>query len=213
MRAISIPRLVAFRPFQLQGPSVRLLQPRLTRALSGSLPDTSPAQERDSKPYNEDDFDLARTWQTEYDVKKKLAKLPPHIGVVSFSRSSGPGGQNVNKVNSKATLRVPLDKLEPHIPRVFLEALKKKGSRYLTDGKDMVISSDSSRSQLTNTKACWEKLYDAIIKSYQVPGKTSPEKKEHVKRLIEASEAKARDWRSKASKKKAERRGGPVGTW
>ncbi|EGX47358.1 hypothetical protein AOL_s00083g451 [Orbilia oligospora ATCC 24927] len=77
----------------------------------------------------------------------------------------------------------------------------------------MVISSDSCRSQSTNTKDCWEKLYRAVIRSAQVPGKTSLEKKERVKKLIEKSEAVTRDWKYKLAKKKANRRGGPVGEW
>ncbi|TGJ74476.1 hypothetical protein EYR41_001480 [Orbilia oligospora] len=176
-------------------------------------PSTHDDRQHGDRQYDENDLDWARNWIAEGDVKKKLAKFPPSIGVITFSRSSGPGGQNVNKVNSKATLRVPLEKLEPHIPRIFFGALKRKGSKYLTDGGDMVISSDSCRSQSTNTKDCWEKLYRAVIRSAQVPGKTSLEKKERVKKLIEKSKAVTRDWKYKLAKKKANRRGGPVGEW
>lgn len=35
-------------------------------------------------------------------------KIPPEMLMTNFSRSSGPGGQNVNKVNSKADVRVSL---------------------------------------------------------------------------------------------------------
>ncbi|RVD84543.1 uncharacterized protein DFL_006289 [Arthrobotrys flagrans] len=173
---------------------------------------SSSQQEKDDK-YDEEDLDWARSWISEANVNKKIAKLPPSIGVITFSRSSGPGGQNVNKVNSKATLRVPLDKLGLHIPRVFFEALKSKGSKYLTDGGDMVISSDSCRSQLTNTKDCWAKLYQAVINSVRIPGKTSQGQRKRVKRLMQISDAKTRDLKSKLSKRKADRRGGPVGEW
>ncbi|KAK6520461.1 hypothetical protein TWF506_000715 [Arthrobotrys conoides] len=216
-------RRLAFQPFR---PQMRMqtfqessisFQPISARAYfkSFTLPPSSKEESEDGPQYGERerDLDWARKWVSEGIIKKKLARFPPSIGEITFSRSSGPGGQNVNKVNSKATLRVPLDKLGPHIPRVFLEALKTNGSKYLTDGGDMVISSDSCRSQLTNTKNCWEKLYRAVIKSTCLPGKTSPEQKERVKKLIRISDAKTRDWKSKLAKKKENRRGKSVGEW
>ncbi|KAK6527929.1 hypothetical protein TWF281_009190 [Arthrobotrys megalospora] len=135
--------------------------------------------------------------------------------MISTGRGTGfasPGGQNVNKVSTKATLRVPLAALEPHIPKVFMEALVENKPKYLTDTGDLVISSDSSRSQLTNTKACWEKLYQAVINSKKLPGITSPEKKERVKKLEWVSNENRLKSKDKISKKKAGRRG-PVGEW
>ena len=41
----------------------------------------------------------------------------------SFARSSGPGGQNVNKVSSKAILRVGLDDLRAVLPPWAIERL------------------------------------------------------------------------------------------
>lgn len=41
------------------------------------------------------DLELARTWLKAFESGVK--SIPRHVGQVSFSRSSGPGGQNVNK--------------------------------------------------------------------------------------------------------------------
>ncbi|PSR74260.1 hypothetical protein PHLCEN_2v10004 [Hermanssonia centrifuga] len=61
----------------------------------------------------------ARTWVDEFrhqNISKQLVEF-------TFSRSSGPGGQNVNKVNTKATLRCPLT--SEWIPLWARETLKK----------------------------------------------------------------------------------------
>ncbi|EEB96609.1 hypothetical protein MPER_04231, partial [Moniliophthora perniciosa FA553] len=48
-----------------------------------------------------EDSSKARAWINQFKDKS----IPRNIVELSFSRSSGPGGQNVNKVNTKATLR------------------------------------------------------------------------------------------------------------
>jgi len=44
--------------------------------------------------------------------KSKIVESIAQHAQITFSRSSGPGGQNVNKVNTKVTLAIPLDKIE-----------------------------------------------------------------------------------------------------
>ncbi|OZC09415.1 hypothetical protein X798_03576 [Onchocerca flexuosa] len=74
-----------------------------------------------------------------------------------FMRSSGPGGQNVNMVNTKCQIRFNLsdaDWLSPEIKKVF----RKRFVRLLTKQYDVVISSDKSRIQTENQEDCFEKL-------------------------------------------------------
>ena len=79
----------------------------------------------------------------------------------SYARSSGPGGQNVNKVNSKAMLRwvVPGDFLPP----APMNRFRKLAQRYFTSDGEVVIQSQQFRDQVQNISNCREKLKTLII--------------------------------------------------
>lgn len=75
----------------------------------------------------------------------------------TFARSSGPGGQNVNKVNSKALLRWPIG-ASPSLPEAVRgRFLQKHGNRVTNEG-DLLISSQRYRDQGRNVEDCLEKL-------------------------------------------------------
>lgn len=70
---------------------LRLLQP--FRRFSSSVPKTAPGSIASTTRSADLDFELARQWLKSLDCRT----IPRHLGQISFSRSSGPGGQNVNK--------------------------------------------------------------------------------------------------------------------
>ncbi len=79
----------------------------------------------------------------------------------SFARSGGPGGQNVNKVASKAVLRwnvVQSPSLPEEVKARFLAAQK---WRITTEG-DLVLSSQRYRDQERNRQDCLDKLADLV---------------------------------------------------
>ncbi|VDK65207.1 unnamed protein product [Onchocerca ochengi] len=79
-----------------------------------------------------------------------------------FMRSSGPGGQNVNMLNTKCQIRFNLsdaDWLSPEIQKVF----RKRFVRLITKQYDVVISSDKSRIQAENQEDCFEKLRAMLL--------------------------------------------------
>lgn len=82
----------------------------------------------------------------------------------SFARSSGPGGQNVNKVNSKAEIRFALYSASWILPEVR-EKMKIFGSRYYNSAGEIVITSEVHRTQAQNLADCQDKLYDLIKES------------------------------------------------
>src|SRR5262245_42409094 len=80
----------------------------------------------------------------------------------SFARSSGPGGQNVNKVSSKATLRfgaVDSPSLPPDVKQRLLGTFRSR----LTSEGEFVISSQEFRDQPRNIEACLAKLKAMIL--------------------------------------------------
>ncbi|KAI9773424.1 MAG: hypothetical protein M1840_007640 [Geoglossum simile] len=147
-------------------------------------------------------------------VRQWLANLradtiPRNICNVSFSRSSGPGGQNVNKVNSKATLRVPLHSLLQVVPSALHQGLR--SSRFHAAGSDaIVIQADGSRKQSENVQECFCKLQSLVAEAGRavVPGETTAGQKEYVQRLKKAeNEARIRAKKVHSSKKASRRDG------
>lgn len=88
----------------------------------------------------------------------------------SFARSSGPGGQNVNKVNSKVFLRwyvIESDYLNEDVKQRFIERYQ---NRIHADGSVMLIS-DRHRDQAKNIEDCLEKLKMMILEVALPPKK------------------------------------------
>ncbi|KAI7867442.1 hypothetical protein BDF14DRAFT_1803992 [Spinellus fusiger] len=87
--------------------------------------------------------------------------VSPNVSL-SFSRSSGPGGQNVNKVSTKVTLRLSTVNA-PWLPGHVKEKLA------MTKIGDLIITSDRTRSQAKNIDDCYSKLLQQLRQAAQVP--------------------------------------------
>ena len=101
-----------------------------------------------------------------------------------FSRSSGAGGQNVNKVNSKATLTWNIV-TSPSCPAAVKERFAKTYKRLMV-GEIVMISSQRFRSQQQNIDDCLQKLHQ-LLAEVEYPPKvrhaTKPTKSSVHKRL------------------------------
>lgn len=80
----------------------------------------------------------------------------------SYARSSGPGGQNVNKVNSKAVLRWNLLR-SPSLGAEIRECLLRKLRERLNYEGELLIMSDRFRDQKRNREDCLEKLRECLV--------------------------------------------------
>ena len=89
-------------------------------------------------------------------------RIPLEEFAFKHARSSGPGGQNVNKVNSKVTLRWrPLE--SPSLPDDVRQRFATRfASRLLTDGS-LLIACERSRSQPLNRDGCLEQLGRMLV--------------------------------------------------
>jgi len=118
----------------------------------------------------------------------------------SFSRSSGPGGQNVNKVNSRVQLRWNVV-ASPHLPDSVKMRFTKKFNRRITSEGEIVIASQRFRDQGRNVADSLNKLREMIL-SVATPPK--PRKPTQVSRR--AKQRRLND-KKKLSQKKQNRRG------
>src|SRR4051812_28096071 len=85
-----------------------------------------------------------------------------------YARSGGPGGQNVNKGNTKAELWVPVTALVGMTHRA-IERLRTMAGRKLTIADEIHITAETERSQESNRAAVLERLRELIIQAKHEP--------------------------------------------
>lgn len=120
-------------------------------------------------------------------------------------------GQNVNKLNTKATLRLVSAKTA-WIPSRIREQLSLSHAGYVTKEGDLLISSQRNRTQEANREDCFQKLASLIVDagSRGVQGETTVETREKVGRMMKrGNEQRLKGKKIQSAKKGARRsRGG-----
>jgi ribosome-associated protein len=126
-------------------------------------------------------------------------RIPASQLQFTFVRSSGPGGQNVNKVSSKAVLRFRVAE-SPSLPDDVRDRfLARYRSRVTTEG-DIIVTSQRYRDQGRNVADALEKLHAMIAAVARPPTKRKPTKPSR------ASVARAKASKQAHAQKKQRRR-------
>jgi ribosome-associated protein len=118
----------------------------------------------------------------------------------SFVRAGGPGGQNVNKVASKAVLRWDVA-ASPSLPEEVKQRLRAQQGRRLTTAGELVLMSQRFRDQDKNRQDCLEKLRELVLRAAVRPRVRRPTKPTRGSR-----EARLQEKRRRAGTKRARRR-------
>ena len=113
--------------------------------------------------------------------------IPERELVFTFARSSGPGGQNVNKTETKATLRWAVLR-SASLPADVRGRFARSFASRITSQGDLVLSSQRHRDRLRNIDDCLEKLA-AMLRQVATPRRkrrpTRPSRSAVEKRITE----------------------------
>jgi ribosome-associated protein len=122
-------------------------------------------------------------------------EIPDSDLSVAFTRSTGPGGQNVNKVASAVQLRFALA-ANTTLRTDVKSRLRALAGHRVTDDGELLIIARESRSQETNRRMAEERLADLIRRALVAP------KKRHATKPTRASRERRLEIKSRSQKTK-----------
>lgn len=148
------------------------------------------------------EIQLAKRW-----IKNLSPSLLPKDDFqVSFSRSSGPGGQKVNKTSSKATVVLPQWHAKMWIPQEIKRQMVEHKYRYITKRGNIVIQNDTLRSRDQNEQLCYDKFCSELRRLVTFPGEVSEEDRQKwVQVRKRTNEQRLHDKKRRSMKKESKR--------
>lgn len=156
------------------------------------------------RQYSDLETDKAKNWLKSFSVES----IPKKDFDISFSRSSGAGGQHVNKVSTKALIKLEADqwKNAVWVPEIAKQQLVSGKFRFLTKSGSIVVQSELTRSRQSNLDDCFDKLYHAIKNGVYFESEPDPEDIKKWKDVKAKTERKRIESKKARSDKKSARK-------
>ena len=130
----------------------------------------------------------------------KEIKIPEDCLEMSFVRSSGSGGQNVNKLSTKVELRLDLNTRQAWMPAEVQRRLREQQNNRISKENVLSVTAQEHRTQGMNRKSALDKLRRMVLQAWP-----RPKIRKQRKGISKAAKARNKESKKRQSEKKQSR--------